>query len=210
MREDGNNFLYRLSHLISVVFHPVFMPFYGLLILYNAPTLLSFAPLKIKKLSLLLVAVNNILLPLAVALVLYSRGAIKTFYARGKNERTLLLTITMFLYLVTTVMMIRLPLPNLIKAYFIATTFITFVTIIVNQFWRLSLHAVAAGGLMTVVCFLVYLFEVPVIWYLAGMIFLSGLIMFSRLYNDDHKPAEVWTGYFAGVVSMIASFLLLL
>jgi len=210
MNEDRNNFLYRLARLISLVFHPVFMPLYGLLILYNAPTLLSFVPLKIKNLSMLLVAINNIMLPLAVVLVLYSRGVIRTFYAREKHERTLLLIITMFLYLVTTLMMVRLPVPNLIKAYFIATTFITFITIIVNQFWKLSLHAVAAGGLMTVVCFLVYLFEVPVIWYLAGMIFLSGLIMFSRLYNDDHKPAEVWTGFFAGMVSMIASFLILL
>lgn len=210
MNEGGNKFLYRLTRIISVVFHPVFMPLYGLLILYNAPTLLSFVPLKIKKLSMLLVAVNNIMLPLAVVLVLYSRGAIKTIYAHEKHERTLLLTITMFLYLVTTVMMVRLPVPNLIKVYFIATTFITFITIIVNQFWKLSLHAVAAGSLMTLVCFMVYLFEVPVIWYLAGMIFLSGLIMFSRLYNNDHKPAEVWTGYFAGVISMVVSFLLLL
>jgi hypothetical protein len=210
MNRGENNFLYRLSQVVSIVFHPVFMPLYGLLIIYSAPTILSFIPLKIKRITLLLIVCNNIILPLSVALLLYSRGVIKTFFAREKHERTLLLSITMILYLVTTIMMLRLPVPNLIKAYFVSTTLVTFVTLIVNQFWKLSLHSVAVGGLLILVCFMVYLFDVPIIWFMAGMVFLSGLIMFSRLYNGDHKPVEVWTGFFAGAVSMICSLMFLL
>jgi hypothetical protein len=210
MNRGENNFLYRVSQVTSVVFHPIFMPLYGLLIIFSAPTLLYFVPLKIKKLTLLVVACNNIILPLSLMLMLYSRGVIKSFQAKEKKERTLLLTIITVLYLITTILMLRLPIPNLIKVYFVATAFISFIALIINMFWRISLHSVAAGGLLTLVCFLVYLFNVPVIWYLAGMIFVSGLVMFSRLYNYDHEPAEVWTGFFAGAVSMICSFMFLL
>lgn len=210
MNRGENNFLSRLAQIISVLFHPVFMPLYGLLIIFGAPTLLSFIPLKIKKLTFLVVVVNNIILPLSIVLILYSKGVIKSVFAREKHERTVLLSITMFLYLITTLLMLKLPVPNLIKAYFISTTFITFVTIVINIFWRLSLHSVAVGGLLTLVCFMAYLFEVSVIIYLAEMVLLSGLVMFARLYNEDHEGGEVWTGFFVGVVSMAVSLLILL
>jgi len=210
MNRGENNFLYRLSQIISIAFHPIFMPLYGLLIIFSAPTILYFIPLKIKKLTLLVIACNNIILPLSLILMLYSRGIIKSFQAREKKERTIILIITTILYLVTTALMLRLPLPNLIKVYFVSTTFVSFITLIINQFWRLSLHSVAVGGLLTLVCFMVYIFNVPVIWYVSGIVLLSGLVMFSRLYNEDHEPAEVWTGFFAGVASMIGSFILLI
>lgn len=210
MNRGENNYLSRLAQIISVLFHPVFMSLYGLLIIFSAPTLLSFIPLKIKKLTLLVVVVNNIIMPLSIVMILYSRGVIKSVFAREKHERTVLLSITMVLYLITTLLMLKLPVPNMVKAYFISTTFITFVAIVINMFWRLSLHSVAVGGLLTLVCFMAYLFEVTVIIYMAEMILLSGLVMFARLYNDDHEAGEVWTGFFVGVVSMAVSLLILL
>ena len=210
MSRGENNFLYRLSQIISIAFHPIFMPLYGLLIIFSAPTILYFVPLKIKKLTLLVIACNNIILPLSLILMLYSRGIIKSFQAREKKERTIVLIITTILYLVTTTLMLRLPIPNLIKVYFVSTTFVSFITLIINQFWRLSLHSVAVGGLLTLVCLMVYIFNVPVIWYISGMVLLSGLVMFSRLYNEDHEPAEVWTGFFAGAASMVGAFILLI
>lgn len=210
MNKGERNFFTRLAQIVSIVFHPVFMPLYGLLIIFSAPTLLSFVPLKIKRLTLLVVIANNIILPLSLTLILYSRGVIKTIFARERNERSLLLIITFVLYLITTVMMLKMPVPNLIKAYFVSTAFVTFITIIINLVWRLSLHSVAVGGLLTLVCFMAYLFEVPVTGYLAGMVLLSGLVMFSRLYNEDHEPVEVWTGFFTGAVSMVFSLMFLL
>ncbi len=210
MNRGESNFFTRLAQIVSIVFHPVFMPLYGLLIIFSAPTLLSFVPLKIKRLTLLVVIANNILLPLSLTLILYSRGVIKTIFARERTERSLLLIITFLLYLITTVLMLKMPVPNLVKAYFVSTTFVTFITILINFVWRLSLHSVAVGGLLTLVCFMAYLFEVPVTEYLAGMVLLSGLVMFSRLYNEDHEPVEVWTGFFTGAVSMVFSLIFLL
>lgn len=210
MNSGENEFFCRLAKVVSIVFHPVFMPLYGLLIIFSAPTLLSFIPFKIKELTFLVVAINNIILPLSIVLVLYSRGIIKSVYAHEKNERTLLISITLVLYLITTMLMLKMPVPNLIKVYFVSTTFITLITIVINLFWRLSLHSVAVGGLLTIVCFMAYLFEVSVIIYMAGMVFLSGLVMFARLYNDDHEAGEVWTGFFVGIVSMAVSLLILL
>jgi len=210
MNSGENEFFCRLAKVVSIVFHPVFMPLYGLLIIFNAPTLLSFIPFKIKELTFLVVAINNIILPLSIVLVLYSRGIIKSVYTHDKKERTLLLGIIMVLYLITTILMLRMPVPNLIRVYFISITFIALITIIINIFWRLSLHSVAVGGLLTIVCFMAYLFEVSVIQYMAAMVFLSGLVMFARLYNDDHEAGEVWTGFFVGIVSMAVSLLILL
>ncbi len=210
MKNAERGFFGNLSRIVSVIFHPVFIPLLGLAVIFCAPTLLSFIPQRVKYLILLIVFVNNVFLPLAVILTLYSRGIIKSFTDNDRNERALMLGIMFLLYLVTTTLMVRLPVPNLIKAYFISTSFIVFITGIVNFFWRVSLHSVAAGGMLTLVCVLSYIFEVSMILYLTGMILLCGLVMFARLYNEDHSPAEVWSGFFLGALSMAVSLIILL
>ncbi|MBE0675379.1 MAG: hypothetical protein IH591_12025, partial [Bacteroidales bacterium] len=47
--------------IITVVFHPVFLPLYGLLLIFNIPTLLVFMPGEIRRVLFLMVLVNNVI-----------------------------------------------------------------------------------------------------------------------------------------------------
>jgi len=49
MNPGSERRLKRAAEIISVVFHPIFMPLYGLLIIYSAHTLHSFLPSQIKR-----------------------------------------------------------------------------------------------------------------------------------------------------------------
>ncbi|MCU0378057.1 MAG: hypothetical protein MUC78_07320 [Bacteroidales bacterium] len=210
MNSERGDWIGNLARFFSVVFHPLFIPLYGLLIIYSSPTLLSFIPFEMKRIIFVLVTANNIILPLSVAAILYSRGAIKTFNARDRNERVLLLTFALMMYSVTAVLLMKIPVPNLFKAYFISIAIVTLITLVITAFYRLSLHAAGIGGLLSLVAFMILLYNISSTWQLITVLLLGGAVMSSRIYLDDHKPSEIWSGLFiGGGVMSVALYLLL-
>ncbi len=202
--------LKRAAEILSVVFHPIFIPLYGLILIYSSDTLHSFLPVQIKRVIFILVMANNVLMPMALATVLYARGAIRTFNARDRNERVLLLTFSLFMYSLTAILLIRMHVPGLFRAFFISIAIVTFITLLVTVFYRISLHASGIGGLMTLVIFMAFIYHSSMVWQSVTVLVLGGAVMSSRIYLEDHSPSEVWTGLLAGVAIMGASLFFLL
>jgi hypothetical protein len=210
MNSGEKNRIRRVAEALTVIFHPLFVPLYGLLIIYSSPTLLSFIPSEMKRIIFILVLANNVILPLTLASILYSRGAIRTFNARDRNERVVLLTFAMLMYTITALVLLRMQVPSLFKAYFISIAVVTLITLFITAFYRISLHASGIGGLLALVIFMKMLYDIWSVWQLIVVILIGGAVMSSRLYLDDHSPAEVWLGLFAGTGVMAVSLFLLL
>jgi hypothetical protein len=200
----------KTAELLSVIFHPLFIPLYGLLIIYSSPTLLSFIPSRLKMLIFLLVLTNNVLLPLALAAVLWVRGAITTFNARDRNERVILLTFALVMYTLTALLLLRMQVPNLFRAYFISIAVVTLITLLITTFYRLSLHAAGIGGLLVLIIFMVVFYDINTVWQLTTVVVVGGAVLSSRIWLDDHSPSEVWTGMVAGATVMGLSLFFLL
>ncbi len=77
----------KLARIISLVFHPVFMPLYGLIILLSAPTFLGYLPVEIKKILIIVVLVNNVLIPLALLPLYRLRNLISSYSIEDRRER---------------------------------------------------------------------------------------------------------------------------
>jgi hypothetical protein len=210
MSSGEKQWISKTSKIFSVVFHPVFIPLYGLLLIYSSPTLLSFIPTRMKWTIFLMVLANNVILPLSLAAILYLRGAIKTFNARDRNERVVLLTFALLMYTITAILLLRIQVPNLFRAYFISIAFVTLVTLIITAIYRISLHAAGFGGLLSLLIFMIILYDIRSVWQLVIVVLIGGGVMSSRLYLDDHTPTETWTGLFAGAGVMALTFYILL
>lgn len=210
MNTGVENRMREIARVLTVIFHPVFVPLYGLLIIFSSPTLLSFIPAAMKRVILIVVFTNNVLIPLSLTAILYARGAIKTFSARDRNERVVLLTFAMLMYTITALVLLRMQVPSLFKAYFISIAIVTLITLIITAFYRISLHASGIGGLIALVVFMMILYDIRSVWQLVTVILAGGLVMSSRLYLDDHSPSEVWLGLSAGTAVMAVSLFCLL
>ncbi len=173
MSSGEKQWIVRISKIFSVVFHPVFIPLYGLLLIYSSPTLLSFIPARMKWTIFLLVLANNVILPLSLAAILYMRGAIKTFNARDRNERVVLLTFALLMYTVTAILLLKIQVPNLFRAYFISTAFVTLVTLIITAVYRISLHAAGFGGLLSLIVFMIMLYDIRSTWQLVTIVLMG-------------------------------------
>lgn len=200
----------KAAELLSVIFHPLLIPLYGLLIIYSSPTLLSFIPSRLKMLIFVLVLTNNVLLPLALTAILWVRGSITTFNVRNRNERVILLTFILMMYALTAWILLRMQVPNLFRAYFISITIVTFITLLITTFYRLSLHAVGIGVLLVLIIFMVVFYDINTVWQLTAVVVAGGAVMSARIWLGDHTASEVWIGLVAGAAVMALSLFFML
>ena len=210
MNPGEKSWLRKTAELLSVMFHPILIPLFGLIIIYSSPTLLSFIPVQLKRLIFAVVVVNNVLIPLALAAILYARGAITTFNARDLNERVILLTFSLLMYTLTAYLLVRLQVSSLFRAYFISIAIVTLITLMITTFSRISLHAAGIGGLLVLIIYMIILNDISMVWQLISVIIVGAAVMSSRIYLEDHSPAEVWTGLLAGIAVMALSMFIVI
>lgn len=195
-----------MAKFISVIFHPVFMPLYGLIIIFSAPTLFGFLPSVQKKIVLLIFSTNNILLPLSLIPYLKWRKMISSWTIDDRSERIIPMAITSFFYMVTVYVVLKFNIPVFIKSFILSTALFSFVLTVINFWWKISIHAAGAGAMTSLIFVLSIRMHTPLTPFLISAILASGLILSSRLWLNSHNPREVWLGYLAGIAGM-AGFL---
>jgi hypothetical protein len=210
MNTVKRKWIQKTATVISVLFHPVFIPLFGLIIIYSAPTLLSYIPFNIKRGIFILVTANNVIIPLSMTAVFYSRGIIKSVFAQERSERIILLTFSLVMYSITALLLLKVPVPSLIKAYFVSIAVVTLATLFITFFYRLSLHAASTGGLLALAGFMIFRFNIVSVSHIIILLIVCGAVLTSRLYLEEHKSGEVLTGFVTGaaVMSLSLHFLL--
>lgn len=187
------------ARIISVIFHPLLIPLYGLVIIFSAPTLYYYVPFEVKKLVFLIVLVNNVLLPMSLIPLLIHSNLIKSWSLRERRDRVLPLIISTVLYLVTTYILFRFTLPRFLKYYTVGASFTSLAALAINFRWRISLHSTGAGFLIALVLILSFKMYTPLMWYIVPSFIGAGLVLSSRLQLNLHSPAEVWGGFLTGI-----------
>ena len=80
-----------------------------------------------------------------------------------------------------------------------ATAALLAVTII-NQWWKISAHLTAMGGLFGSICSIALAYSTLPTTLLIIVLLISLLLMYARLYLDAHTPMQVICGYLLGIV----------
>src|SRR5450759_3140394 len=105
------DFLDKVAKIIAIIFHPLLMPVYGMAVIFSAPTLFGYLPFNIKKLLLLIMLVNNILLPLSLLPFFIHRNIISSWTINERKERNIPLIITTILYCATSYLINKFHIP---------------------------------------------------------------------------------------------------
>lgn len=207
----GNNIniIDKLAKIVSIVFHPLFMPLYGLIILLSAPTFLMYLPIETKRILFTVVLINNVFIPLALLPFLRFRNIISSFHIDDMKERIIPLLTTSILYCTTSFIVFRFQIPFFLKSFIFATSVVAIIVSMINFWWKISIHAVGAGALTATVFSLSFKMYTPLTLYLLAVILASGLVLSSRLRLNSHEPSQVWIGFLTGFVG-ITLFILLI
>ncbi|MGD0341270.1 MAG: hypothetical protein ABSA76_06155 [Bacteroidales bacterium] len=187
-----------LAKIVSVVFHPLIMPLYGILIIFAAPTLFGFIPFEVKKLLFLIVLIDNVCLPLSLIAYLHYRKLITSYVIDNRNERVLPLILTTFFYYVTVYIFLRFRIPVFIKTFMLAAAIISTAVMVINLWFMISIHTAGAGALLALVLVLSFRMQAPLTWFLVPSVLISGVVLSSRLKLNSHTPLEAWLGFLLG------------
>ena len=200
IRKEG--ILNKTAKVISLIFHPLIMPLYGLIIIFYTPTLFGYLPFSVKRILFLVVLINNILLPSSLIPYLMYRNQISSWAMENRRERVLPLFIATILFAATSYIVIRYPVPVFIKSYILGIFIISLLITVITLWWKISIHATAVGSISALVMVLSVKMNSPLLLLLLFVIFVSGLTLSARLKLNAHNPPEVWVGFFFGYVSM--------
>jgi hypothetical protein len=193
-----------IARIISFIFHPLFIPVYITYFLISVhPYLFAGISDWGKLANLLQVFVNCTFLPLVSILLLRGLKFIDSVYLKTQKERIIPYVICMIFYFwnwyafknnhgVTELVSLSL-------AVFI-TSILGF---LVNISMKVSMHSMAVGVMCTFMALLAYNDSANLTLYLSAALLLSGIICTSRLIVADHRPAEIYSGLFIGVLSQL-------
>jgi len=206
--QPGTGITEKLAKIVSVVFHPLFMPLYGLAILMSAPTFLRYLPGEAKRILFMVVTINNVFIPLSLLPFLRYRNIISSYHISDRRERIIPLLTASILYCTTSFIVFRFQVPFFLKSFIFATSVVAIVLSMINFWWKISIHAAGAGALTATVIALAFRMHTPLTFYLLAVILVSGVILSARLKLNSHNPAQVWTGFLTGLIGIILFILL--
>lgn len=190
-----------IAKIISILFQPLFIPIYGILLLANSPYLFMYN--QYGKLFVLGAPVFFCcVLPLFIIIILYKKGKVNTLQISDRKERFLPYLYTFLSASLLVVLYSFLRVPPFMIYLVLGLVFSLAVVMVVNTKWKISAHMSGIGGLTGAVFAITYYFHQNEMWLYIIVIFCAGLIAWSRLRLKAHTPWQLVAGFFVGVLFM--------
>lgn len=189
------------AFFLSVVFHPLLMPFYGVLLLFYTVDVwfvYTLAP-NAKLLILAVVGMNTVFVPMLFFIYLVKTGKISDYRASKKNERYLPLLITLIFYVSTYILLHRLGLNRVLLSFILIATVSLTAAFFINFIWKVSMHMIGLGGVFGFFYVVARDFNVEYTLYLVLIIISMGLVGSARMKLKEHSLAQVMAGAGLGI-----------
>lgn len=193
----------RLAYFISVIFHPLLMPFYAVssLFLFNS-YMQMIIPEKLRWILLALLFVTTAFMPFLSTIIMKSKGEISTLEMDTREERQRPLFMVLMYYLITIYFVHRIHLPLVFTKVLAGAALIVAFVWIINYFTKISLHTSAAGGFLGFVFALPFVLNGYFFYPLIVSILLAGVIGAARMVAGNHTLSQIYSGYALGFVTM--------
>lgn len=192
-----------LAHFFSVIFHPLFIPFYVIAFLLNFhPSYFSGLGFFTKFEILRSAIVNTVLFPAFSLLVMKGLGFVKSFMLHTREDRIgPYLANMIFYFWMARVFFNYKPELSPVLASFMTGVFITTaIALAANVFYKISMHAIGCGGMLGIFIIIMYSNTMLMTWPLSLALLVTGIVCTSRMLVSDHTPKEIYMGLLVGLV----------
>ncbi len=200
----------KVSKTLSVVFHPLLIPTYTLLIIFNLNVFFSMIIPQAAKWQILgMIFLITFIFPLFMVILFQRIGIIKSLYMKTKEERTLPYLMTIIFYYLASYLLKQLQISPIFYYFILGSTFLIIITLIINFFWKISIHMIGIGGMFGTLMGLSFLFMIDIPFLIILLVLCSGITGFARLKLNAHNPAQIYSGFLLGTSFMLLLFLVI-
>ncbi len=147
------------------------------------------------------------ILPILNIYLMYKLKRIHSITLSNRNERTFPYIMTAIFYYGLFYLFYDLRIWQTIKIFIFCAGTGILLTALVNMKYKISAHMVGLGGLLGMIISLNILLRYDMLQFLLIGILVSGIVASSRLALDEHKPSQIYTGFFLGLFCQTVIFL---
>jgi membrane-associated phospholipid phosphatase len=162
-----------------------------------------------KWLIISLIFITTFLIPSIISLFMVKRGLVRTMHMHGREERTFPYMITVVCFYLTYYLLKELQISPVFSYFMAGATFLVILTLVINLFWKISGHMISIGSMAGAIIGLSILMNLNLAKLVMIVIGISGLVAYARLRLNAHYPAQVYSGFFMGLIFMAAMFMVL-
>jgi len=189
----------KLSKLISFAFHPVLMPTYALLLLFQFTPLFSeFMSNEQKTQILKLTFIFTFLLPFFSVIILKKLKVVSSYYMENQEERRWPLLFALGWFYLLLRLLETFHAHYIIVTLMLGAMLILLISVIISNFWKISLHMLGIGGVLGAFLVIHILFGGN-IFLIITLLFCAGFIGFARVNENAHSLKQVYLGFAVGV-----------
>ncbi len=195
------------AKIVSYIFHPLFIPTYIFLWLaYRFPAnFYDVTPtsLALKKISVFWLTA---FFPAFSVFLLWKLKFIENVFLRTQKDRIIPYIITMIFYWWMWYLSRNQAFddqPEVLKFFYFGIFLNTVFGLIINNFIKISMHAMGAGTLLAFMVLTCIQYQTFLGADILMATFLTGIICSARLLLNHHSNAEIYTGLFVGVLCQL-------
>lgn len=196
----------KVALFFSYLFHPLFLPIIVTYLFFNRLLMTNPA---FGWIVYGIIFFNTVLLPYLFYRYVSKKNALKP----DGEKKTIILSLVFNLYCYTLVaaLLKYFGLGVYVESFFYSIAVITLVALVVNFFWKISLHLLAMGGVVGFILSYVFFFNVYILSVFSIVLVIASVVAASRLALNAHTPAQIYAGFLTGVgLTMLTTYLNLL
>ncbi len=194
-----------IPKVISYLLHPLLMPLFGLFILFNSGTYISFFSPEFKRSVFLIVGICTLGIPMIFVPFFLYRKIISNIHMNFSHERLLPLVVTTIMFFLSYYLMSNSSVPKTLQMFLLGSTFCVTVTLLVTIKWKISAHMIGLGGIVGLIVSIAVFLHSDVLIYLFLFIIFAGITGTARLLLNSHSPAQVYSGFGLGFIIMVST-----
>ena len=188
---------------LSSIFHPVWVNLLGLLLLlFCSPYLSLVLQPMLMLFYVLFIFGTTALVPMLAVGVMKLTGHIQSIMLQEQEERTIPYLVTAVMYLFDYYFLTHMHSAASIRAYVLACACIVVAVVIINHFYKISIHGASLGALTAIVVGVAHFSVIDIRYLLMGAFIISGVTLSSRLFLYAHTLTQVVTGWMLGFLIM--------
>ena len=190
----------RLAQFISIIGHPLFMPIYTMVLIFEFNPYIDLQlPKNIQVIVLIILSVFTILLPIITAIILQKLGVVKSIYMKTAEERKWPFLLSVLWYYLGFELLTNVTLPVSLYLIMIGAITIVLIAHFITLHWKISVHMLGVGGVIGAMIGLSQRFEFNHFYLILFLFFIAGMIGYARLKTNSHNYRQVYAGFILGL-----------
>ena len=202
------------ARVLSVVFHPLFIPTYFFTLLsWALPTLLEPISPQLHVKFLIFIFLITCLLPLLNVGIFKAFGTIRSYAMPDRKERLMPFVFISLIYVAVTYLFhlhAKMNFNDNFMKLMVVIDLLIIVATVATFFFKVSVHSITMWGLIGMLVPLMKITEVNTLFYpTLATIVLAGFIMAARMESGTHTSREVMWGAVLGLTTSVAGMMIL-